>query len=103
MSMYRRYLPQELFERVRIDLEEAVMKAESVVLPQDLQFIREFYKACLKALDGKVMTSDYIDLAKLYKELWLSERKPQGLEDVIGKFWRAAGLVEIEENILKYS
>jgi len=103
MSMYRRYLPQELFERVRIDLEEAVMKAESVALPQDLQFIKEFYKACLKALDDKVMTSDYIDLAKLYKEQWLSERKPQGLEEVIGKFWRAAGLVEIEENILKHS
>jgi len=97
LSIYERYIPRELFDRLRKDLEEAIESSRNIWLPNDLQFIREFYIATLRALDKKTRVSDYIKLAEIYRELWLSERKPHGLEEVIGKLWRAAGVTELEK------
>jgi len=37
----------------------------------------------------------YQELANAYARLWLAERKPEGLEIVEGKFWSAAGRVDL--------
>ncbi|MCI4437783.1 MAG: beta-N-acetylhexosaminidase, partial [Ignisphaera sp.] len=97
LRMYEKYLPKELLDRLRKDLEKALEASKGVELPKELQFIKEFYEATLKALNGSIRVSDYIRLAEMYRDLWLSERKPHGLEEVIGKFWRAAGVTELEK------
>ena len=93
---YRRYVPEETLEKVRKSIEEVLSRAEKLTLPQDLQFAVDFYGVVLKALEGKASVSDYVALAKKYSELWLAERKKEGLERVLGRFWRAAGIADAE-------
>jgi len=91
------YLGEDVFEDLKKEVEEVLKKARSMQLPPELEFIRKFYELVLKVLDNKATVSDYISLAKIYAEFWLRERKHQGLDNVIGKFWRAAGLNELEK------
>jgi len=91
------YLGEYVFEDLKKEVEEVLKKARSMQLPPELEFIRKFYELVLKVLDNKATVSDYISLAKIYAEFWLRERKHQGLDNVIGKFWRAAGLNELEK------
>jgi hypothetical protein len=35
-------------------------------------------------------------LSNLYSKLWLRERKAEGLETVVGRFWGAAGKEDME-------
>lgn len=44
----------------------------------------------VKKLEGKEDPSDYIFVADLYAKLWLSERKPYGLDRILSHFWGAA-------------
>ncbi|RJS92795.1 beta-N-acetylhexosaminidase [Candidatus Bathyarchaeota archaeon] len=62
-----------------------------VQLPKDLEFIRRLLNLGVKVLSGEAGVSDYIALSKIYAELWLNERKPEGLERIIERFWGAAG------------
>jgi len=45
----------------------------------------------LKILNREAKVSDYLMLSNLYSKLWLSERKPEGLDRIIERFWGAAG------------
>jgi len=36
----------------------------------------------------------------MYADLWLEERKPQGLERVYARFWAAASQLELERKML---
>ncbi|MBO3800595.1 MAG: beta-N-acetylhexosaminidase [Candidatus Brockarchaeota archaeon] len=65
-----------------------------VPLPEDLEFIRSCIEVCLKRLDNAVKPSDFISLANKYCKLWLSERKPNGLEKIVERFWGAAGRID---------
>lgn len=40
--------------------------------------VKEFYKLVIKVLNGRETASDYITPAKMYIELWLSERSLKG-------------------------
>ncbi|MEM3974455.1 MAG: beta-N-acetylhexosaminidase [Ignisphaera sp.] len=100
MKIAKMYLDKSVVDSMRREIEEVVKMAELINLPKELEFVKEFYKLVLKVLDGRETASDYIALAKMYIELWLSERKPQGLETVVGKFWRAAGVTEMERSLL---
>lgn len=65
-----------------------------VPLPEDLEFIRSCIEVCLKRLNNTVKPSDFISLANKYCKLWLSERKPNGLEKIVERFWGAAGRID---------
>jgi len=62
-----------------------------ILLPEDLDFIRRLVDLGIKVLGGEARVSDYIALSRIYAELWLNERKPEGLERIIERFWGAAG------------
>lgn len=81
--------------RIRQVFEEVIQKSSEVSLPEDLGFIRQMVRVCLKRLQGNITTSDLLELANAYSRLWLAERKPEGLEIVEGKFWAAAGRVDL--------
>lgn len=69
-------------------------KIKRIRLPEDLEFIRNCIEVCLKRLNKDVKPSDLISLANRYCKLWLSERKPNGLEKIIERFWGAAGRID---------
>jgi len=48
----------------------------------------------LRRIGGEIVPSDLISLANSYAKLWLSERKPEGLERILERFWGAAGRVD---------
>ncbi|WP_026486113.1 beta-N-acetylhexosaminidase [Caldanaerobius polysaccharolyticus] len=75
--------------------EEVTQESSKVNLPEDLWFIRQVLRVCLKRLEGNITTSDLLELANAYARLWLAERKSEGLEIVEGKFWSAAGRVDL--------
>jgi len=65
-----------------------------VNLPEDLEFIRKCLQVGLRRISGEIAPSDLISLANSYARLWLSERKPEGLERILERFWGAAGRVD---------
>lgn len=65
-----------------------------VNLPEDLEFIRSCVEAGLRSLNNEAKPSDFISLSNTYCKLWLSERKPHGLEKIIERFWGAAGCID---------
>jgi len=74
----------------------ALELASKVELPPDLDFIRRCIEVGLKKIEGRATVADFLGLASTYADLWLSERKPEGLERVYARFWRAASLIELE-------
>lgn len=76
--------------------EELLEKVANINLPEDLYFIREMLKAGINRLKGDLKVSDFIKLANIYGKLWLSERKEEGLENVITKIWGAGGRIDLK-------
>ncbi len=74
--------------------EKLWQEASSLSLPEELSFLKEMLEVCLKKLEGKVNPSHYLNLARRYKELWLKERKEEGLERIYARFWYLAGQIE---------
>jgi hexosaminidase len=65
-------------------------------LPRDLDFLRRCIEVGLKKIDGYDSISDYISLSSIYADLWLEERKPNGLERILGRFWSVASHRDLE-------
>jgi len=76
-------------------IEKVLKRVKDVNLPEDLNFIRMCLEVCLRRLKGEATASDYITLASIYARLWLAERKPEGLERVISRFWGSAGRIDL--------
>ncbi|MCS7201727.1 MAG: beta-N-acetylhexosaminidase [Dictyoglomus sp.] len=82
---------EELLKKYEKLLEEVF----PINLPEDLCFIREMLKVGISKLKGELKVSDFIKLANIYGKLWLSERKEEGLEFIITKFWGAGGRIDL--------
>ena len=91
-----KYYSREDIEKLVPQLEEAINTSKDVELPPDLDFMKRFYIATLKAIKNNISVQDYIELSNIYTRLWLNERKIQGLDAIIKKFWGAAGVTRIE-------
>ncbi|MEM3070037.1 MAG: beta-N-acetylhexosaminidase [Candidatus Bathyarchaeia archaeon] len=89
-SIYHRLSSQEK-EEIRKVWEEVLRGVESTPLPEDLSFIRRMLEVGVRILRGEATASDYLTLSNLYSQLWLKERKPEGLGRIIERFWGAAG------------
>jgi hexosaminidase len=83
-------------EATKSDLEKTLKEIEGTCLPEDLDFIRRLIKTGIKVLNKKVKVSDYLVLSDLYSKLWLEERKTEGLETIIQRFWGAAGREDVQ-------
>ncbi len=84
-------LSAENREKVKTKWEKTLKTIEEVPLPEDLDFIRRMMETGIKVLDDKAKVSDFIALSNSYSKLWLAERKPEGLERIVERFWGAAG------------
>lgn len=76
--------------------EEALQKAIDANLPEDLAFIRQAIRVAIKRLENTVTASDLIELGSYYCRLWRKERKKEGLDRIVERFWAAAGKVSLE-------
>ncbi len=77
----------------------ALELAEGVRLPRDLEFIKRCLEVGLRKVEGRATASDFLGLASLYADLWLSERKPANLARVYARFYGAAALLDLERRV----
>jgi N-acetyl-beta-hexosaminidase len=61
-------------------------EVSGVKLPEDLELIRRMIEVGLRAINGEAREDDYWSLIETYAKLWLSERKPEGLANVLSRF-----------------
>jgi len=83
-------------ESLKTEWLKILKEIEGVKLPDDLDFIRRMIDLGVKVLSDEARVSDYIALSRIYAELWLNERKPEGLERIIERFWGAAGREDLD-------
>ncbi|MGQ9479309.1 MAG: beta-N-acetylhexosaminidase [Thermoproteota archaeon] len=81
-------------ETLRSNWNMVLERLNNIVLPRDLEFIRDCVKVGLRRLCGEAKPSDFIYLSNNYSRFWLSERKPEGLERIIERLWGAAGRID---------
>jgi len=81
---------------LRIVYQNVLDETENINLPKDLNFIRTAIKVALRRLKGEANASSYIELANIYAQLWLEERKLEGLENIITRFWGSAGRIDLK-------
>lgn len=72
--------------RLREELGSILGELRDVKLPPDLEFMRKLLELGLKVINGEVKEEDYWDVIGRYAELWLSERKPEGLSNILSRF-----------------
>ena len=82
-------------ERLKAEWKKMLKSVENIKMPKDLDFIRRLLELGIKVLEGEAKVSDYITLSNIYAGLWLKERKPEGLERIIERFWGAAGRTDM--------
>lgn len=78
---------------------EVLELARTLRLPKDLAFIRDCLELGLMKVEGKGTVSDYLRMAVNYSQLWLEERKVEGLDRIVRRFWGAAGNLELERKL----
>jgi len=89
-------LPKEEKEKIKGEWTEILKSVKDVKLPEDLDFIRKLLTLGIEIFEGNDKVSDYISISNTYAKLWLKERKPEGLERIIERFWGAAGRVDMK-------
>ncbi|MEM1506932.1 MAG: beta-N-acetylhexosaminidase [Candidatus Bathyarchaeia archaeon] len=90
---YRR-LPEDEQKRILAEWKKMLEEIKGIRLPKDLGFIRELLALGIKILEGEAKVSDFITLSNIYVSLWLEERKPEGLERIVERFWGMAGKLD---------
>jgi hexosaminidase len=88
-------LTSEDKERIKASWKKNLEKVEGIKMPEDLGFIRSILILGVKILEGEDRVSDYIALSNIYARLWLKERKTEGLEKIVERFWGSAGRTDI--------
>ncbi|MCW4025910.1 MAG: family 20 glycosylhydrolase, partial [Candidatus Bathyarchaeota archaeon] len=86
----------ETKEDMKAVWEKALEETRGALLPADLGFIRQMIEAGTKVFEDKAKVSDFLALSNSYSKLWLGERKPEGLERIVERFWGAAGRTDMK-------
>ena len=82
-------------ESLKTKLVKILEETKDVKLSDDLAFIRRMIKLGVSNLDNEAKVSDYIAISKIYTDLWLRERKPEGLERIVTRLWGSAGRIDM--------
>jgi len=79
---------------VRDALREALEAADGLALPPDLSFMRDLARLAQDVIERRARVSEYVAVASEYSDLWLSERKPNGLSEILTRFWGSAAVLD---------
>ena len=86
----------ETKEDMKAIWEKALKETKGTLLPTDLGFIHQMMGAGIKVFEDEAKVSDFLALSNSYSKLWLAERKPEGLERIVERFWGAAGRTDMK-------
>jgi hexosaminidase len=92
-------LTPENKEETKSHWEKILKETETAHLPRDLDFIRRLLETGVKILNNEAKVSDFIVLSNLYSNLWLEERKPEGLVTILQRLWGAAGREDMNVSV----
>jgi hexosaminidase len=79
-------LSEEVKDTIKDAWGKILNEVSGVKLPEDLELIRRMMEVGLRAINGEAREDDYWSLIETYAKLWLSERKPEGLANVLSRF-----------------
>ncbi|MGC9219586.1 MAG: hypothetical protein ACP5G8_09365 [Athalassotoga sp.] len=82
--------------QIRNEFEKILDNTKGVNLPDDLEFIRRMVEVGLSKIIGSAKTTDFITLSNIYSKLWFDERKQEGLENILPRFWGMAGISDLK-------
>jgi len=97
-DLYPLYKIKDEKQKIKNEFERALEETKNIILPDDLEFLRQMIEVTVSLMNGKARSSDFISLSNMYSKLWLKERKPQGLEYLLPRFWGMAGVVDLTCN-----
>jgi len=97
-DLYPLYKIKDEKQKIKDEFERALEETKNIILPDDLEFLRQMIEVTVSLMNGKARSSDFISLSNVYSKLWLKERKPQGLEYLLPRFWGMAGVVDLTCN-----
>ncbi len=97
-DLYPLYKIEGEVKKIRDGFEKVLDETKNIDLPDDLSFIKQMIEIALSRMDGESRSSDFISLFNMYSKLWLKERKPEGLEYLLPRFWGMAGIAYLGEN-----
>jgi len=89
-------MSNEQKESLKARLAKVLEETKDANLPDDLDFIRRMIKLGVSILNGEAKVSDFIMISKIYADLWLEERKPEGLERIVTRLWGSAGRIDMD-------
>jgi len=97
-DLYPLYKIKDEKQKIKNEFERALEETKNIILPDDLEFLRQMIEVTVSLMNGKARSSDFISLSNVYSKLWLKERKPEGLEYLLPRFWGMAGVVDLTCN-----
>jgi hypothetical protein len=97
-DLYPLYKIKDEKQKIKDEFERALEETKNIILPDDLEFLRQMIEVTVSLMNGKARSSDFISLSNMYSKLWLKERKPEGLEYLLPRFWGMAGVVDLTCN-----
>lgn len=97
-DLYPLYKIKDEKQKIKNEFERALEETKNIILPDDLEFLRQMIEVTVSLMNGKARSSDFISLSNMYSKLWLKERKPEGLEYLLPRFWGMAGVVDLTCN-----
>lgn len=82
-------------KKIQDEFEKVLDETKNTSLPDDLEFVKRMIEVALLKMKDKSRSSDFISLFNSYSKLWLDERKIEGLEYILPRFWGMAGVVDL--------
>ena len=82
-------MSNEAKEMIKDEWSKILDELRNVKLPESLELIRSMIELGLKVIKGEAKADDYWSIIDAYAKLWLSERKPEGLSNVLSRFGKS--------------
>ncbi|MBX8643744.1 MAG: family 20 glycosylhydrolase [Thermoplasmata archaeon] len=74
-------------------------KIARIELPEDLNFARLSLNLAIKVAEGRASENDFKEFSSKFEKLWLSERKAENLDRVVGNIWSSAGKCGLQNKL----
>ncbi len=78
--------------------EKAVEFSKHVKLEDDMRFIVNLLECGVRMARKELSKENLMDLSEEFITLWKAERKPEGLKNIVAKFWAMAGILSLRYN-----
>ncbi|MGC9172815.1 beta-N-acetylhexosaminidase [Athalassotoga sp.] len=99
-ELYPLYKIKDEDRQIKDEFEMVLDQTKDIILPDDLEFLKQMIETAVAVMNNKARSSDFIFLSNIYSKLWLRERKSEGLEYLLPRFWGMAGMIDMKNDYL---